>query len=165
MQTLTGLYIEDEPKNITLMQGRFSLFPGIQLIAIDTYPQTLNQFYDFVVEHDVDFLLVDHELEKASVNYKGIDVLREIRNHDSNIYAVLLTNYPLDDYKEELGEYDYQLNKKELEDTKKMQELVAKIRRACTLRKDNATLGYMDEKKEELNLILEQMIEATKKEK
>lgn len=165
MQTLTGLYIEDEPKNITLMQGRFSLFTGIILIGIDTYPQTLNKFYDYVVEHDVDFLLVDHELEKASVNYKGIDVLREIRSHDSNIYAVLLTNYPLDDYKDELGEYDYQLNKNELTDTKKMHELVAKIRRACTLRKDNDTLGYMNEKNEELNLLLKQMNKATKREK
>lgn len=165
MQTLIGLYIEDEPKNITLMQGRFSLFPGIELIGIDTYPQTLEGFYDYVVEHDVDFLLVDHELEKVSVDYKGIDVLREIRNHDSNIYAVLLTNYPLDDYKDELGEYDYQLNKKELADTKKMHELVAKIRRACILRKDNDTLAYMNEKNEELNFLLQQMNEATKKEK
>lgn len=165
MQTLIGLYIEDEPKNITLMQGRFSLFPGIELIGIDIYPQTLESFYDYVVEHDVDFLLVDHELEKVSVDYKGIDVLREIRNHDSNIYAVLLTNYPLDDYKDELGEYDYQLNKKELTDTKKMHELVAKIRRACTLRKDNDTLAYMNEKNEELNYLLQQINEATKKEK
>ena len=74
MQTLTGLYIEDEPKNVTLMQGRFSLSPGIKLIGIDTYPQSLNEFYDFVVENDVDFLLIDHELEKASVDYKGIEV-------------------------------------------------------------------------------------------
>lgn len=165
MQTITGLYIEDEPKNITLMQGRFSLFLGIELIGIDTYPQVLNGFYDYVVENNVDFLLIDHELEKASVAYKGIDVLREIRSHDSNIYAVLLTNYPLDDYKDELGEYDYQLNKEELKDTKKMQELVAKIRRACTLRKDNDTLASMNEKNEELNSLLQQISEATKREK
>lgn len=165
MQTLTGLYIEDEPKNITLMKGRFSLFPGIKLIGINTYPQTLERFYDYVVEQDVDFLLVDHELEKVSVEYKGIDVLREIRNHDNNIYAVLLTNYPLDDYKDELGEYDYQLNKKDLIDTKKMNELVAKIRRACALRKDNDTLSYMNEKNEELNFLLQQMNEAAKKER
>lgn len=165
MQTITGLYIEDEPKNITLMQGRFSLFPGIELIGIDTYPQVLNGFYDYVVENNVDFLLIDHELEKASVAYKGIDVLREIRSHDSNIYAVLLTNYPLDDYKDELGEYDYQLNKEELKDTKKMQELVAKIRRACTLRQDNDTLASMNEKNEELNILLQQISEATKREK
>ena len=103
MQTLIGLYIEDEPKNVTLMQGRFSLFPGIKLIGIVKYPQSLDGFYDYVVENDVDFLLIDHELDKASVNYKGIEVLREIRSHASNIYAVLLTNYPLDDYKDELG--------------------------------------------------------------
>lgn len=165
MQTLTGLYIEDEPKNVTLMQGRFSLSPGIKLIGIDAYPQTLNKFYDFVVENDVDFLLIGHELEKASVNYKGIEVLREIRSHDSNIYAVLLTNYPLDDYKDELGEYDYQLNKAELKDTKKMNELIAKIRRACALRKDNNTLSFMSEKNEELKTLLQQISEGTRREK
>jgi hypothetical protein len=83
-------------------------------------------------------------------------VLREIRSHDSNIYAVLLTNYPLDDYKDELGEYDYQLNKSELKDTKKMNELIAKIRRACALRKENNTLSFMKEKNEELNSLLQQ---------
>lgn len=165
MQTLTGLYIEDEPKNITLMQGRFSLFPGIKLIGIDTYPQTLNKFYDFVVENDVDFLLIDHELEKASVDYKGIEVLREIRSHDGNIYAVLLTNYPLGDYKDELGEYDFQLNKAELKDSKKMNELITKIKRACALRKENNTLSFMNEKNEELNFLLQQISKATKKEK
>ena len=164
MQTLTGLYIEDEPKNITLMQGRFSLFPGIKLLGIDRYPQTLNEFYNFVVENDVDFLLIDHELEKASVDYKGIEVLREIRSYDSNIYAVLLTNYPLGDYKDELGEYDYQLNKAELKDTKKMNELAAKKRRACSLRKDNNTLSLMEEKNEELNSLLQQISKASKKE-
>lgn len=165
MQILTGLYIEDEPKNITLMQGRFSLFSGIKLIGIDKYPQTLNGFYDFVVENEVDFLLIDHELEKASVGYKGIEVLREIRSHDSNIYAVLLTNYPLEDYRDELGEYDYQLNKAELKDTKKMNELIAKIRRACALRKDNSTLSFMSEKNQELKTLLQQISEAARKEK
>ena len=165
MQTLTGLYIEDEPKNITLMQGRFSLFPGIKLIGIDKYPQALNGFYDFVVENEVDFLLIDHELEKASVNYKGVEVLREIRSHDSNIYAVLLTNYPLEDYRDELGEYDYQLNKAELKDSKKMNELIAKIRRACALREDNNTLSFMNEKNEELKTLLQQISEVARRDK
>lgn len=135
------------------------------MIGIVTYPHTLEGFYDYVVENDVDFLLIDHELDKASVSYKGIEVLREIRRHDSNIYAVLLTNYPLDDYKDELGEYDYQLNKAELKDTKKMNELIAKIRRACALRKDNDTLSFMNEKNEELNLLLQQIRRATNREK
>ena len=114
MQMLVGLYIEDEPKNVTIMKGRFSLYQGINLIGLDSYPRTLNGFYDIVIEHNVDFLLVDHELDKALVDYKGIDVLREVRKHDSHIYAVLLTNYNLDDYRDELGEYDFQLNKEEL---------------------------------------------------
>lgn len=165
MQTLVGLYIEDEPKNITLMQGRFSLYSGIELIGIGSYPQSLDGFYDFVVENNVDFLIVDHELDKASVVYKGIDVLREIRKHDSNIYAILLTNYPLEDYKGELGEYDFQLNKADLRDSAKMKELVDKIKRACNLRSDNRILASMDEKQKEeselLNLL--QQLKGTAK--
>lgn len=61
--------------------GRFSLYSGIKLIGINTFSQTLDLFYNYVVEHIMDFLLVDYELEKVSVDYKGIDVLRKIRNH------------------------------------------------------------------------------------
>lgn len=166
MNRLVGLYIEDEPKNIILLQGRFSLFSGIDLIGIESYPQKLDDFYEFVVQNNVDFLIVDHELDKASVDYKGIDVLREIRKHDSNIYAVLLTNYPLEDYKGELGEYDFQLNKADLKDTAKMKELVTKIKRACTLRSDNDILASMDQKQREASALLEllqQMKNTTEK--
>ena len=162
MQTLTGLFIEDEPKNIVLMQGRFSLYEGIKILGLDSFPQNLDGIYDVVIEKDVDFLLVDHELDKVSVPYKGIDVLREIRKQDENIYAVLLTNYPLEDYKDELGEYDFQLNKKELADSGKMKELVAKIRRACALREDNDMLASMDEKRRELEKTLQRMREQKK---
>lgn len=157
MQTLVGLYIEDEPKNVTLMKGRFSLYQGMELIGLNRYPETVNGFYDIVIDSNVDFLLVDHELDKALVDYKGIDVLREIRRHDSHIYAVLLTNYNLDDYKDELGEYDFQLNKEELSKPEKMKELVAKIKRGCGLRQDNALLLSMDEKQNELQDLLLQM--------
>ena len=163
MQTLIGLYIEDEPKNITLMQARFSLYPGVELMGIDCYPQRLDDFYNFVIENNVDFLIVDHELDKVSVDYKGIDVLREVRKHDGNIYAVLLTNYPLDDYKGELEEYDFQLNKVDLADTAKMQELVAKIKRACALRSDNNILASMDERQSELKNILKQISNVSEK--
>ena len=79
MQTLIGLYIEDEPKNVTLMQGWFSLYQGIELIGLESFPQTLDGFYDEIIDKKVDFLIVDHELDKIAVPYKGIDVLREIR--------------------------------------------------------------------------------------
>ena len=166
MHRLVGLYIEDEPKNIILMKGRFSLFSGIDLIGIENYPAKPDDFYEFVIKNNVDFLIVDHELDKLSVDYKGIDVLREIRKHDSNIYAVLLTNYPLDDYKGELGEYDFQLNKADLKDTGKMEELVTKIKRACTLRMDNDILASMDHKQREaseLLALLQEMKNTTEK--
>ena len=58
--------------------------------------------------------------------------------------AVLLTNYPLDNYKTELEEYDFQLNKSELANISKMQELTAKIKRACGNRQENKDLAFMD---------------------
>ena len=46
-----------------------------------------------------------------------------------------------------------------------MNELIAKIRRACALRKDNDTLSFMNEKNEELNWLLQQIRRATNREK
>lgn len=161
MRTLNGLYIEDEPKNITLMRGRFSFYQGIKLFALESFPKTLDGLYDEIIDKKIDFLIVDHELDKIAVSYKGIDVLREIRKHDSNIYAVLLTNYPLDDYKDELGEYDFQLNKADLADSGKMRELVDKIRRACALRADNNILSLMDSKQKLLEQLLKEIRNTT----
>ena len=83
---------------------------------------------------DVDFLIIDFHLEKQ-VTYKGIDVLREIRKHDSTIYAVLLTNYELDDFADQFGDYDYELQKSEI--TSRYKDVAEKIKRACGLRKEN----------------------------
>lgn len=162
MQTLIGLYIEDEPKNVELYQARFSFY-GIKLIGMAEYPPEVTGFHDVVVENNVDFLLVDHELDKASVSYKGIDVLREIRRYDDNIYAVLITNYPLEDYKGELGEYDFQLMKGDLADSEKFKELAAKIKRACTLRKDNDILASMEARQDELQNLLQKLNSVIKK--
>ncbi len=78
MQQLVGLYIEDEEKNIILMQGRFAL-KGIRIIGLGKFPQDLKNIYDYVIDNQVDFLIVDHELEKAYVSYKGIDMLKYFR--------------------------------------------------------------------------------------
>lgn len=156
MRDLTGLYVEDEEKNVLLMQARFSLF-GIKIIGLDQFPQKLDGLYDFIIDNNVDFLIIDHELEKASVQYKGINVLKEIRKNDSNIYAILLTNYPLNSYRGELGEYDFQLEKNELSQDGKMQELAEKIRRACELRHDNDLLASMDKRNDELQNIIQQI--------
>ena len=77
---------------------------------------------------------------------------------------MLLTNYPLDNYKTELEEYDFQLNKSELANISKMQELTAKIKRACGNRQENKDLAFMDTQNRNLQEILEQLRDMKKKE-
>ena len=109
MSELKGLFIEDEVANIDVYTKLFSL-EGLKLECIEKLPETTDGFYDIVLEKDVDFLIIDYHLDKQ-VTYKGIDVLREIRKHDSTIYAVLLTNYQLEDCADQFGDYDYELKK------------------------------------------------------
>lgn len=133
MDELIGLLIEDEVANINIYTRLFAL-EGLKLECLDNLPSTVNGFYDIILEKKVDFLIIDFHLEKQ-VTYKGIDVLREIRKHDSTIYAVLLTNYELDDFADQFGDYDYELQKSAIDSRYK--DVAEKIKRACDLRKDN----------------------------
>lgn len=133
MSEVKGLFIEDEPANVIIYTRLFAE-EGLQLECIDKLPATLDRFYDIVLEKDVDFLIIDFHLDKQ-VTYKGIDVLREIRKHDSTIYAVLLTNYQLEDFADQFGDYDYELKKDAIVD--RYVDVAEKIKRACELRKEN----------------------------
>lgn len=133
MRELKGLFIEDEVANIDIYTKLFEL-EGLHLEYIDRLPSTLDGFYDIVLEKDVDFLIIDYHLDKQ-VAYKGIDVLREIRKYDSTIYAVLLTNYQLEDFAEQFGDYDYELKKDTI--VERYVDVAEKIKRACDLRKEN----------------------------
>lgn len=153
MKELMGLYIEDDISNVMVQQARFDLFDGISIKGLEVLPSKVEDFYPIIVRDHIDFLIIDHELDKQPVSYKGCDALNEIRKHDSTIYAILLTNYPLADYKEELGAYDYQLTKSEMKEAGKIEEVVQKIKRACELRCDNKLLAEMElrqKEKEEL---------------
>ena len=133
MDELIGLFIEDEAANVDVYTRLFAL-EGLKLDCLDKLPLTVDSYYDIILEKNVDFLIIDFHLEKQ-VTYKGIDVLREIRKHDSTIYAVLLTNYELDDFAAQFGDYDYELQKSEI--TSRYKDVAEKIKRACVLRKDN----------------------------
>lgn len=153
MKELLGLYIEDDMNNVMVQQARFDLFEGISIKGLEVLPEKVEDFYPIIVRDHIDFLIIDHELDKQRVSYKGSDALNEIRRHDSTIYAILLTNYPLADYKDELGAYDYQLTKSEMKEAGKIEEVVQKIKRACELRCDNKLLAEMElrqKEKEEL---------------
>lgn len=149
MRELLGLYIEDDISNVMVQQARFDLFEGVSIKGLEALPGKVEDFYPIIVREHIDFLIIDHELDKQMVSYKGSDALNEIRKHDSTIYAILLTNYPLEDYREELGAYDYQLTKSEMKETGKINEVVQKIKRACELRCDNKILAGMEQRQKE----------------
>ena len=133
MDELIGLFIEDEPANVDIYTRLFAL-EDLKLECLDKLPPTVNDYYDIILEKNIDFLIIDFHLEKQ-VTYKGIDVLREIRKHDSTIYAVLLTNYELEDFADQFSDYDYELQKSSI--TTRYKDVAEKIKRACDLRKDN----------------------------
>lgn len=157
MKELIGLYIEDDISNVTVQQARFELFEGIRIKGLDILPDAVEEFYSIVMNEQIDFLIVDHELDKQKVPYKGSDALKEIRKYDSTIYAILLTNYPLEDYKEELGAYDYQLTKTEMKEPGKIEEVVQKIKRACELRRDNKMLAEMEQRQKEKDELISEL--------
>lgn len=145
MSELRGLFIEDEVANIDIYTKLFAL-EDLHLECIDKLPATLDGFYDIVLERDVDFLIIDYHLDKQ-VTYKGIDVLREIRKHDSTIYAVLLTNYQLEDFADQFGDYDYELKKDAI--VERYVDVAEKIKRACELRKENMIYKGIEQQAEE----------------
>lgn len=132
MDKLVGLYIDDEPKNITVMQGRFSLQEGIEVIGLNEFPETLDRIYDIIVQNNISFLIIDREFEKIPVSYNGTDILHEIRKQEPTIYAILLTNSSPEDYQDELGEYDSQFRKIDLADNYMLDCIISRIKRACS---------------------------------
>lgn len=161
MRELLGLYIEDDLNNVAVQQARFELFEGISIKGLDELPDKVEDFYPIIIREHIDFLIIDHELDKQMVSYKGSDALNEIRKNDSTIYAILLTNYPLSDYKEELGAYDYQLTKNEMKEKGKIEEVIQKIRRACELRLDNKLLAEMEQRQREKEDLIHELKNIT----
>ena len=139
MKELTGLFIEDEQANIDIYTRLFET-EGLKLLNLSKLPKNVEDYYNIILEDSIDFLIVDFHLDKQ-VAYKGIDVLREIRKHDSSIYAVLLTNYELENFAP-FSDYDYELKKSQLVDRYK--DVAEKIKRACGLRIENEILAAIE---------------------
>ena len=158
MNELIGLFIEDEPANIDIYTRLFAT-EGLQLESLPKLPQTIEEYYNIVLEKGVDFLIIDFHLDKQ-VTYKGIDVLREIRKHDSSIYAVLLTNYDLDNFAP-FSEYDYELKKSQLVDRYK--DVAEKIKRACALRRENELYAAVEKQHSYTTETLKLLQEINKK--
>lgn len=142
MKKLKGLFVEDDKDNIFIYTQLLESV-GLELVCFETLPNDIGEYYNFIIENNIDFLIIDYHLDKQ-VSYKGIDVLKEIRKHDDTIYSVLLTNYDLDNFKEEFGEYDYEIAKKEFSNQYK--NIAEKIKRGCEIRKQNQISKNIEDK-------------------
>lgn len=158
MNELIGLFIEDEPANVNIYTRLFAT-EGLKLENLSQLPQKVEDYYNIVLEKRVDFLIIDFHLDKQ-VTYKGIDVLREIRKHDSSIYAVLLTNYELENFAP-FSEYDYELRKSQL--VSRYKDVAEKIKRACALRIENAIYAAVEKHHSYTTETLELLQEINKK--
>ncbi len=138
-----GLYIEDDPSNVLTYKELFAP-EGLEIVSIPQLPLASEDIYPMVMDADPDFLLIDHELNKR-VAYTGYDALREIRKQDSTIFAVLLTNFPVQDFKKEFGIYDLEVRKGELDKDEKIDEVVQKIKRACMRASEDEILAHAEE--------------------
>lgn len=137
-----GIYIEDDEKNVYVTQALFSQ-EGFEIVPLPKLPLDIKELYPLVLQENADFLLIDHQLNKK-VSYTGYDALQEIRSHDSTIYAVLLTTFKVEDFREEFGLYDLEVNKDQLNDDEKLSEISEKIRRACVRADDAGMLAQAE---------------------
>jgi len=141
--THRGIYIEDDNKNIDVVQALF-LPEDLEIVPLTELPLNIEELYPLILKQNADFLLIDHQLNKK-VSYSGYDALQEIRKHDSTIYAVLLTTFKVEDFKEEFGIYDLEVNKAQLNDDTKLSEISEKIRRACVRATNAESLAHAEE--------------------
>lgn len=159
-----GIYIEDDDKNIIVTQALFSQ-EGFEIVPLPQLPLDVKDIYPLVLQQGADFLLIDHQLNKK-VSYTGYDALKEIRRHDSTIYAVLLTTFKVDDFKKEFGIYDLEVSKDQLNVDSKLSEISEKIRRACDRASDADALAQAKENRkfaEESLAILRQIHQKVSK--
>ena len=103
MNKYLGLFIDDDQKNFESIKRLFSL-KNIQLLPYENLPQDINEIYQKVIDQNVDFVIIDYDLGKQAVKYTGIDVLKNIREQDAEIYIIYLTNK--DFVEDHIGEFD-----------------------------------------------------------
>lgn len=127
MNKYLGLFIDDDQKNFESIKRLFSL-KNIQLLPYENLPQDINEIYQKVIDQNVDFVIIDYDLGKQAVKYTGIDVLKNIREQDAEIYIIYLTNKGF--VEDHIGEFDQTVKKKEL--AKEIDNVVRRLTRALS---------------------------------
>ena len=127
MNKYLGLFIDDDQKNFESIKRLLSL-KNIQLLPYENLPEDINEIYQKVIDQNVDFIIIDYDLGKQAVKYTGIDVLKNIREQDAEIYIIYLTNK--DFVEDQIGEFDQTVKKKEL--AKEIDNVVRRLTRALS---------------------------------
>lgn len=127
MSKYVGLFVDDDIRNFKSIQRLFAL-RNIDLLPYEDLPMDINNIYKRALENDVDFLIIDFDLGKQAVRYTGIDVLKNIREQDAEIYIIYLTNK--DFVQDHIGDFDQTVKKKEL--AKEITNVVSRLTRALS---------------------------------
>lgn len=110
MSKYLGLFVDDDKKNFESIRRLFTL-KNIELLPYEDLPTDINDIYQKALDNNVDFVIIDFDLGKQAVKYTGIDVLKNIREQDAEIYIIYLTNK--DFVQDHIGDFDQTVKKKE----------------------------------------------------
>ena len=127
MDKYLGLFIDDDEANFRNIKRIFKT-RGIELLPYEDLPEDINQIYINALNKNADFIVIDYDLGKQAVKYTGIDVLKAVREQDSEIYLIYLTNKAF--VEEHLGDFDQAIYKKNL--AKDIDKIVSRLGRALS---------------------------------
>ncbi len=122
-----GMFVDDDIKNFTSIR-RLLTIKDIDLLPYGDLPLDINEIYRNVLGYNVDFIMIDYDLGKQPVKYTGIDVLKNIREQDAEIYIIYLTNKEF--VEDHIGDFDQTVKKKDL--IKEVDNVVKRLVRALS---------------------------------
>ena len=125
MSKYLGMFVDDDIKNFTSIRRLLAL-KDIDLLPYQDLPIDINEIYRNALNHNVDFIIIDYDLGKQPVKYTGIDVLKNIREQDAEIYIIYLTNK--DFVQDHIGDFDQTIKKKDF--AKEVDNVVKRLVRA-----------------------------------
>lgn len=122
-----GMFVDDDIKNFTSIRRLLTL-KDIDLLPYGDLPLDINEIYRNVLDYNVDFIMIDYDLGKQPVKYTGIDVLKNIREQDAEIYIIYLTNKEF--VEDHIGDFDQTVKKKDF--AKEVDNVVKRLVRALS---------------------------------
>ena len=122
-----GMFVDDDIKNFTSIRRLLTL-KDIDLLPYGDLPLDINEIYRNVLDYNVDFIMIDYDLGKQPVKYTGIDVLKNIREQDAEIYIIYLTNKEF--VEDHIGDFDQTVKKKDF--TNEVDNVVKRLVRALS---------------------------------